>query len=312
MQKLSLIVIVGPTASGKSALAVRLARKFNGEIISADSRQVYRGLDIGTGKVSRREMRGVPHHLLDVADPRQPFSVVEFQQLAQRAIRDITGRGKIPILVGGTGFWIDAVAYGIELPRVPPNPRLRKQLSKKDPLQLLTLLQRLDPERARTVEHQNPRRLIRAIEIAKALGRTPKVERRMPYRVLWLGLRPAAAALRRQIKKRAEQMVRTGITGETKSLLRRGVTRERIREFGFEYRAILDFLEKRISRRELADAIAAGSRAYARRQMTWWKRNNSIRWVQKPADAERQVRRFIPLEAERQSRSPFRRGGVGL
>src|SRR3989338_3467308 len=156
-----LVIVTGPTASGKSDLAVRLAQRFGGEIVSADSRQVYRFLDIGTGKISRRGMRGVRHHCLDIANLKRVMSVAEFQKHAERAIAGIQGRGHLPFLVGGTGFWIDAVAYGITLPDVPPNPGLRRWLGKKSAPELLRLLRQLDPIRAKTIEPENPRRLIR-------------------------------------------------------------------------------------------------------------------------------------------------------
>ena len=289
----NLIVIVGPTASGKSKLAVRLARKFSGEIISADSRQVYRGLDIGTGKITKDEMQGVSHHLIDVADPRRQFSVVEFQHLAEQSIRDITRRGKLPFLVGGTGFWVDAVARGLRLPAVPPNKALRKRLGKKNARELFRILKRLDPARARTIERQNPRRLIRAIEIARAIGRTPNVKRRMPYRLLWIGLHPKPGALKARIERRIAGMLRAGLILETTRLLGRNVSPTRIREFGFEYRTVLDYLSERISRDHLAARIVRDSVAYARRQLAWFRKNRDICWVKNAPAAERLVRRFL-------------------
>lgn len=288
-----LIVIVGPTTAGKSELAVRLARRWNGEVISADSRQVYRDLDIGTGKISRRGMRGVPHHLLGVADPRRQFSVIEFQRLAHRAIRDIAGRGKLPILVGGTGFWVDAVAHDLALPNIPPDPKLRKRLGKKRPIELLPMLRRLDPERAKRIEPENPRRIIRAIEIASALGRVPQLEKRSPYRALWIGLKPPQPILRRKITAFAVRILRRGLARETETLLRRGASRSRLAEFGFEYRATLAYLAGRISRSELRARLIRDLRAYARRQMAWFRRNPGIRWVAGRRDAERIVRGFL-------------------
>ena len=165
-----IIAIVGPTASGKSDLAVKIARKYNGEIISADSRQVYRGLNIGTGKITKHEMLGVPHHLLDVADPKKRFTVADFKTLADKAIADISSRGKLPIICGGTGLYIDILTSGFVLPDVPPNPTLRKKLGQKTAAQLFVILKKLDPKRAENIDQTNSVRLIRAIEIAKVFG----------------------------------------------------------------------------------------------------------------------------------------------
>ncbi|HDO23680.1 MAG TPA: tRNA (adenosine(37)-N6)-dimethylallyltransferase MiaA, partial [bacterium] len=168
------IVILGPTASGKSEMAVKLAKKFNGEIISADSRQVYRGMDIGTGKITQKEMRGIPHHLLDVASPKKVFTVIDFKKRAEKAIKDIIKRGKISIICGGTGFYIQAITGGISIPEVKPNWKLRKQLEKKNAEQLFKMLKKLDPKRSKTIDAKNPRRLIRAIELAQSLGHFPR------------------------------------------------------------------------------------------------------------------------------------------
>ncbi len=292
-RKYPLIVIVGPTASGKSALAVRLAKKFNGEVISADSRQVYRGLDIGTGKISRREMRGIPHHLLDVADPRRSFSAAEFQHRAEKAIRGIAERGKTPILVGGTAFWIDALAYGLRLPAVPPNPALRRRLAKKSSQTLFKILRRLDPERARTIEQKNPRRLIRAIEIAKAIGRTPKIKRRKPYRTLWLGMSLPPATLKQRIHRRLLKRFRQGMLAEAKRLHASGLSWKRFYELGLEYRFLADYLQNKLSRQEMVAGLEHAIRRYARRQLAWWRKNKNIRWLKGPADAERHVRGFL-------------------
>src|SRR3989344_6085432 len=198
------IAIVGPTASGKSELAVKIAKRFNGEIISADSRQVYRGLDIGTGKVpndfsnyprissnasrittsrirgkfdiirgkfEKYVYKGVPHYCIDFVSPKKVFTVADFKKCAEAAIKDITNRGKIPILCGGTGFYIDSVLYNLPIPNVPPNQKLRKQLSKKSAEELFKILKKMDPKRAKTIDPHNPRRLIRAIEIVKTTGK---------------------------------------------------------------------------------------------------------------------------------------------
>src|SRR3989344_2993718 len=163
--KQKVLIIVGPTSSGKSALAVELARRFNGEVISADSRQVYKGLDIGTGKVTKREMRGVRHHLLDVASPKRVFTAHDFAERARAAIEDIASRGKLPVIAGGAGFYIDAFVGRIVLPEAPANAALRARLETKTAARLFALLKKKDPRRAKTIEPRNKRRLIRALEI---------------------------------------------------------------------------------------------------------------------------------------------------
>lgn len=309
-RKPKLIVIVGPTASGKSELAVKLDKTLRqssgrgGEIISADSRQIYRGLDIGTGKVTGQWSpnfrsptsdgsrtsessevffyKKIPHYCIDFVSPRRTFTVAEYKKCAQKAIRDITGRGKIPILVGGTGFWIDTVVYNFNLPAVPPNRGLRKKLERKEVPELLKMLQKLDPARALSIEQKNPRRLIRAIEIAKALGHVPKLIKRSPYNILWIGLAPSYKVGLRKIKERTETMIKLGLIPETKKLLQQGVSRKRIKEFGFEYRLALDAADHKLPIKELREKLLSETLQYARRQMTWFKKNKEIHWISSP------------------------------
>lgn len=176
MRKPKVIVILGQTATGKSSLAVKLAKKINGEVISADSRQVYKGLNIGTGKIIEKEMRNIPHYLIDVTNPKQKFTVVEYQKLAISAIADIVTRNKTPIICGGTGFYIDAITKGTVFPEVSPNYSLRNKLSLVNDRTLMLKLQKFDPERAKNIDAKNKIRLIRAIEIAKTLGKIPRAE----------------------------------------------------------------------------------------------------------------------------------------
>src|SRR3989344_4893017 len=173
MAQQKILVIVGPTASGKSSLAVRLANKFNGEIISADSRQVYRGLNIGTGKITGQEMRGIAHYLLDVANPRSQFSAAQYKVLADKFIRYIVQKDKLPIVVGGTGFYIDALTGTALFPDVPPNKLLRSKLNKFNKEKLFFMLKKKDPRRASTIDRDNKVRLIRALEIVVAIGNVP-------------------------------------------------------------------------------------------------------------------------------------------
>ncbi len=287
VKKHKLIVIVGPTASGKSELAVKLAKKLNGEILSADSRQVYRGLDIGTGKVPGIWKNGVfvyknvPHHCIDFVSPKKVFTVAEYKKCAESAIQDISYRGKIPILVGGTGFWIDSLIFDLNLPEVPPNPKLRRTLEKKTTGELLKILKKLDPRRAKTIEQKNPRRLIRAIEIATKLGKVPPVKKQDRYNATWIGLNPRLEILKQKIVLRTSQMIKKGLIQETQNLRQKGIPIKRIREFGFEYKTALDYLNKKLNYKEIHLNLVKNTLHYARRQMTWFKRTKEIRWNNK-------------------------------
>lgn len=294
MRKQKLLVIVGPTASGKSELAIRLAKRFNGEIVSADSRQVYRGMDIGTGKVTKAQRRAIPHHLLDVADPRRPITVVQYQRLARRAIRDILRRNKLPILVGGTGLYIHAVVDAVTYPAVPPNVKLRQKLERLPSRRLFTMLKRLDPNRAERIDRHNPRRLIRAIEIAKALGRVPKpAEKGSVYDVLLIGLNPTKEELRRRIHERLLARLQKGLVAEVRRLKRQRLSPKRLEAFGLEYRYVNRFLEGKLSRQEMIEQLETAIWQYSRRQMTWLRNDMRIRWVSSPAQANPLVKNFL-------------------
>lgn len=288
-----IVVIIGPNASGKSDLAVKIAKKNNGEIISADSRQIYKGLDIGTGKINKKERLGVPHHLLDIASPRRRLTVVDFKNLAARTIEDITKRGKTPIIIGGTGFWIDALVYDFELPAVPPNIKLRKKLEKKSPAELLAILKKLDPERAKNIEQKNPRRLIRAIEIAKALGKVPKIKKKSPYKILWLGIKWPKKVLQKRIHKRLLKRVQAGMIKEAQNLKKHGLPWKRFYELGLEYRFLAEYLRGQLNKKEMLFQLEKAIRQYARRQMVWFKRNKEIHWVRKPKETEILLKKFL-------------------
>lgn len=278
MKKPKLVVILGPTAAGKSALAVRLARRLNGEIVSADSRQVYRGLDIGAGKITRREMRGVRHHLLDVADPRKRFTAAEYKMLAERAIGDIADRGKLPIVCGGTGFYIETLADNILLPPVGPDEELRKKLSGKTAAALLPILRRIDPRRARTIDPRNARRIIRAIEIAAALGAVPRPRRAARYDAIRIGITLPRAELKSRIALRLSARMRKGMIAEARRLHRRGLSWKRMEELGLEYRFLSRFLRGALQKSEMTEQLGAAIRRYAKRQMTWFRRDRRVRW----------------------------------
>ncbi len=277
--KVKIIAVVGPTASGKSDLAVEIARHFNGEVISADSRQVYRGLNIGSGKTTKREMCGIPHHLLDVANPKARFTVAQYKQLTDRAIRDIVKRGKTPILCGGTGFYIQAIISGIVIPEVPPNEELRKKLEEKTPEQLFKILAKLDPRRAAEIDAQNPRRLIRAIEIAKVLGAVPPLAHiEPPYDVLQIGISVEQKILEQKIAKRLAARMKKGMLAEGRRLHNEGLSWKRMRALGLEYRMLADILTETTPRKEAEQQLLFDIGNYAKKQMMWFKRDETIKW----------------------------------
>ena len=283
-----LIVICGPTATGKSDLAVALAQKFNGEIVSADSRQVYRGLNIGSGKITKEEMCGIPHHLIDVADPKEVFSVEKFKTLAQKAITDIVSRNKLPIICGGTGFYIHYVIDDVSIAEVAQNETLRAELSKKTTSELFSLLQTLDPDRAETIDAQNPVRLIRAIEIATALGKVPPVSTNSPYDVLQVGIDLSDEELKNKIKTRLEKRLIGGMIEEVENLIIQGVSWERLHALGLEYRHVTNFLKKEISESEMKEKLLSEIWHYAKRQRTWFKKDKRIQWFN-PGEKEKIV-----------------------
>jgi tRNA dimethylallyltransferase len=283
--KNSVIVIVGPTASGKSELAVKVAKAVGGEIISVDSRQIYRGMDIGTGKVSGSWIigkfiyKGIPHYLIDEANPRRQFSVAQFKNRAQVVIEDILQRGKQPIICGGTAHWVDAIVFDQNIPEVKPNPQLRKKLQKLTVAQMYAKLQKLDPQRAKTIDPSNPRRLIRALEIVMATGKpVPKTTLKQKYNLLWLGIKPDQEKLERKIAKRLKERLAQGMIKEVKKLKENGLSWKRLESFGLEYKFCALYLQNKISKDELGSLLFTAIRQYAKKQMTWWKRNQAIHW----------------------------------
>jgi tRNA dimethylallyltransferase len=277
--KPKIIVIVGPTASGKSDLAVKIAKEKNGEIISADSRQVYKGLDIGSGKITKREMRGVPHFLLDVANPKKVFTVADFKRLGQKAIDDILSRGKTPIIVGGTGFYIDALVFDMDIPEVPPNEKLRKELEKKSIEELFEKLQNLDPERAEEIDSKNKVRLVRALEIVDALGKIPKVNKSEKFDIEWIGIDWPDEVLKERIHTRLLKRIKAGMIKEAENLHAKGLTYKRMESLGLEYRCMARFLKGEIFREEMIFELETKIWQYVRRQRMWFKRNKEIKWM---------------------------------
>lgn len=282
MNKPKILVIVGPTASGKTSLSIKLAKRFNGEVISADSRQVYKGLDIGSAKVTKAEMDGVPHHLLDVADPKEVYTAADYKRDASAAISDILARGKLPIVCGGTFFYIDALLGKVSLPKVEPNEQLRSELEEKSAAELFAILEKLDPERANTIEKDNKRRLIRAIEIIKSIGQVPALSKsKPPYQILTIGLQIDMESHADLLKARILERLADGMIAEVQGLLDSGVTHDRLESFGLEYRYLSRYLRGEIEYEKMVDELTTKSRQFAKRQMSWLKRDEEIRWFKR-------------------------------
>lgn len=299
-----LIVILGPTASGKTALSIKLAKKFQGEIVSADSRQVYKGLNIGTGKISKKEMQAIPHFLLDVASPKRRFSVAQYQKLGIKAIKNIVKRRKLAFLVGGSPFYIYSIVEGWQFPKRKPDWQLRKKLEKKTTQELFKILKNLSPTRAKSIEKKNKRRLIRAIEIAKTLGRVPKLKKAPQFNCLLLGVKKTKEELKQLIQKRLLKRLRQGMIAEVRKLKRQGLSWQRLDEFGLEYRWLAKFLQNKISREQMLNGLQKDIEKFAKRQMTWFKRDpqgeqapfrasKKIHWIANQGEAEKLIKHFL-------------------
>jgi len=307
MSSKKIIAILGPTASGKSALAVKIAKKFGGEVISVDSRQVYKGMDIGTGKVKRDNSKlksqksklylhqGIPHYLLDVASPKRKFTVAKFQKLAKKAIEKIFKKGKIPILCGGTGFYLWVLTREVLLPKVKPDWTLRKKLEKKSAKELFEILKKLDPERAKTIEKDNKRRLVRAIEIAKKLGKVPPLKTKsLPYPILFLGIKKSKEELKKLIKRRLLKRLKEGMVEEVKKLRKSGISWKRLGEFGLEYEWVAKYLQGKIGYKEMVESLQKDIEKFAKKQMTYFKKYfPQTIWIKNYKEAEKKVKEFL-------------------
>lgn len=281
-EKPKILIIVGPTASGKTGLSIELAKRFDGEVISADSRQVYRGMDIGTAKVTKNETQGIPHHLLDVADPNEVYTVSDWVKAAEQAVSEVVERAHLPIVCGGTFFYIDSLLGKVSLPAVPPDKYLRASLEEKNAADLLSMLTNLDPERAASIEVDNKRRLIRAIEVATYLGKVPPPNSsECPYDTLTIGLSVDMKTHGEVIKDRLLDRFELGMVPEVEQLLKNGVNHERLENFGLEYRYISRYLLGLMDYDTMIKELAIKSRQYAKRQMTWLKRDRTIHWFKR-------------------------------
>ncbi len=325
--KNKILVILGPTSSGKSDIAIKIAKKFGGEIISADSRQIYRRMDIGTGKIEGHlvEVRpptaadsgrtstsgttkifishGIPHYLIDIVSPRTNYNVAKFKKRAEKIIIDILKRRKLPIICGGTGFWISAIIDDVNFPEVKPDWKLRKKLEKYSAEKLFSMLNKLDPIRAKNIDAKNKVRLVRAIEICRALGNVPKFTkiydlRFKNYEFLQIGIKVPKDQLYKNIENRVLTRFKQGMIAEVAKLRASGLSWKKIQSFGLAYFWIPLYLQNKISTAELIEKVIQAEKNYAKRQMTWFKRDSRIKWLKNYKEIETEVKKFqnTPLQ----------------
>ncbi|OUQ83147.1 tRNA (adenosine(37)-N6)-dimethylallyltransferase MiaA [Flavonifractor sp. An10] len=288
-----LIVVLGTTACGKSGLGVELARRFDGEIVSADSRQVYKGLDLGTGKVTEEEMEGVPHHMLDVVEPNQPYSVADFQAGAYAAIDDILARGRRPFLVGGTGLYVRAVTEGFTFTDARPDPALRAELEGKTTEELYALLREKTGVTLTGGEESNRHRLMRSVEKALS-GRWESPPPRPRYDCLLLGVTFPREAVCRRIDARLQARIDAGMLDEVADLRANGATDEFLEGLGLEYRYILRYLTGQITTLDgLKDELGRAIKRFAKRQMVWFKKDRDVLWLDMEGDFLTQAVRAV-------------------
>lgn len=291
MDKQPLIILTGPTAVGKTALSIRLAQAIRGEIISADSMQVYRGMDIGTAKIREEEKQGVPHFLLDEYDPKDEFNVVLFQQKTKQYMQEIRDRGHIPIIVGGTGFYIQSVLYDIDFTETESDNGIRDELEElarvKGADWLHEELKKVDPESAEQIHANNVKRVIRALEYYRQTGEPISVhnarerEKSSPYAFCYFVLNQDRAVLYDRINRRIDQMLEEGLVEEVKRLKEEGCTRELVSMQGLGYKEILAYLDGEITLEEAVYLLKRDTRHFAKRQLTWFGRERDVIWVEK-------------------------------
>lgn len=299
-----LIVILGPTSSGKSDLGILLAKKFNGEIVSADSRQVYKELNIGTGKVTKEEQRIIKHHLLDVVKPGTRFNVAEYKKIADKAIFDIWKRGKLPFLVGGSSLYIQAVVDNYHLPEGVSDLSIRETLEKMPLSQLLLQLKKVDPESYKSIDKKNKRRVVRALEVYQSTGaKFSQLQRKGEdrYNALLIGIDLPRDVLYHRIDERVNSRVQQGMIKEVEKLLKRGVSAEWLSSLGLEYRLISDYLlhtnKNKEARDDMLQKLKYAIHDFARRQLTWFRREKRIHWVKSEKETEKEMRNFLKLSA---------------
>jgi tRNA dimethylallyltransferase len=308
--KNKIIVILGPTSSGKSDISIKIAKMFDGEIISADSRQIYRGMDIGTGKVpgslnSSRDAfisEGIRHYMIDIISPRTKYNVAKFKKQSENIIEDILKRNKLPIICGGTGFWIQAIVDNVNFPEVRPDWKLREKIGSYSAGKLFAILKKLDPQRAKKIDVKNEVRLIRAIEICKSIGKVPQISdtplrgitrRGTKYKFLQIGIKLSKEQLHKNIEKRIKIRFKEGMIREVSKLHNLGLSWKIIQSFGLAYFWIPLYLKNKLSKIELLEKVYQVEKKYAKRQMTWFKRYKRIKWLKDYIEIKKEVRNFL-------------------
>lgn len=294
MPKPKIIVICGPTATGKSDLAVELAGHIGGEVISADSRQIYTYLNLGTGKITPLEMKKILHHMLDVVTPDEKYTVDQFKKESGKVIKRILEKNNIPIICGGTGLYIDAIIHDTEFPDVSADPDLREELEEKSVAELVSIFHQLNKKQPHKVDLKNKRKIIRAIEILKSLGHIPSLDKKDTYDVLYIGLDGSDEILKEKIKKRIEKRIQNGMLEESEHLLSLGLlTHERMQGLGLEYKFISDLLKKEITLDDFKEKLFYAIWHYAKRQRTWFKRNKEIHWLDISGDVHKKASTLV-------------------
>lgn len=280
--KPKVIAVVGPTASGKTSYAVSLAHKVNGEIVSADSRLVYKGFDIGTAKPSLEECEGVPHHMIDIVEPEIDYSAGLFAEEAKKAVDDILSRGKTPIVAGGTGLYFRLLLENYDVPKVPPDYELREKLSAYTYDELRKMLEKFDPQRAAEIELNDKKKVIRAIEMAEHLEKPlSEYRKELEFDVEWIGLNFPREELYERINVRVDMMVNAGLVEETENLLQKhGRIKNLTCTIG--YQEMIAYLDNQMTLEEAKDKLKQNSRNYAKRQLTWFRKNPLIKWNCEP------------------------------
>ena len=288
MNKPKVIVICGPTASGKTALSIQLAQKINGEIISSDSMQIYKDMNIGTAKPDQQEMQGIKHYLLDFVEPNQRYSVADYKKDAENAIEDILQKGKVPIIVGGTGLYVDSLIYGIEYPNIEFDENYRKELERRVEKEGLEKLyeeaRKIDPQAMEKISRNDQKRILRVLEIYNATGKTKteqeiesrKNEVKYDYRVFAINM--DREKLYDRINKRVDIMIQKGLIEEVENLLKK------YNEFptamqGLGYKEVVEYIQGKVLKEDMIENIKRESRRYAKRQITWFKKNKQTIWI---------------------------------